>query len=458
MNRIIRIPSWISTRIYNIDEKSCKAYISNEKAHSYIMLDDLAAKLWQFIYEGKNNQRSILELKKFSQNEDIESELESFLLELESCGLISTGNHIKFEINNAQTVNSEEEKEVENFEEDMYNWFYSHGYIYRLFIQLTFNCNLKCVHCFNKKDNVEKQISFNDLKPVIDEFYKLGLFRITLSGGECTIAKDFLKIAKYIREKRIQLDIYTNGQLLYDNEDLFNEIVKLYPYKISLSLYSMDEKIHDSITGIRGSQKKTVAVIKKLLEKNIHVSIKCFLTSLNADSYIHVTNFAKEIGATIELDCKLIDCPKNYKSTLRATEEQLLEIYSAGNSPLKIRNENFEMDEAFLSQRICRGGLFDMALDPNLNMNICATMDDVVLGNAKKDSISKIWNDKKTDSRYVKFKALRKRDLKGCYKEEYCKYCIYCPGMALMNGKYLQKFERFCDDAKIRMKAAKKGS
>ncbi len=458
MNGIIRIPNWISTRIYNIDEKSSKAYISNEKAHLYVLLDDLAAKLWQYIYDGKNNQRCISELIEFSKKEYIEDELENFIQELEICGLVSTGKNIKFEINNAKTVNSDEEKAVEDFEKEMHNWFYQHGYIYRLFVQLTYNCNLKCVHCFNKKDNVEKQISFNDLKSIIDEYYKLGLFRITLSGGECTIAKDFLKIAKYIREKKIQLDIYTNGQLLYDNEDLFNEIVKLYPYKISLSLYSMDEKIHDSITGIKGSQKKTIAVIKKLLKNNIHVSIKCFLTNLNADSYIHVTNFAKEIGATIELDCKLIDCPENNKASLRATEEQLLKIYSDKNSPLKIRKENFEMDEDFLKQKICRGGLFDMALDPNLNINICATMDNLILGNAKKDSIAKIWNEKEKDSRYVKFKALRKKDLKGCYKEEYCKYCIYCPGMALMNGKYLQKFELFCDDAKIRMKAAKKGS
>ncbi len=457
MNGIIRIPSWISTRIYNIDEKYCRSYISNEKAHSYVMLDDLAAKLWQYIYEGKNNQRNILEIIKFSKEKNIEDEIESFMNELEICGLISTEKNVNFEINNAQTVNADDEKEVENFEEEMHNWFYKQGYIYRLFLQLTYNCNLKCVHCFNKKDNIKKQINFDDLKPVIDECYKLGLFRITLSGGECTIAKDFLKIAKYIREKKIQLDIYTNGQFLYDNKDLFSELVKLYPYKVSLSLYSMNENIHDSITGVNGSQKKTISVIKKLIENNIHVSIKCFLTKLNADSYIYVTNFAKEIGATIELDCKLIDCPNDDKSLLRATEEQLFQIYSDKNSPLKIRKEKFEIDEDFLSQRICRGGLFDMALDPNLNINICATMEDVVLGNAKKDSISKIWNEKNKQSVYVKFKALRKRNLKGCYKEEYCKYCIYCPGMALMNGKYLQKFERFCDDAKIRMKAAMQG-
>ena len=52
---------------------------------------------------------------------------------------------------------------------------------------------------------------------------------------------------------------------MYDDEELFNEIIKIYPHQISLSLYSLNAEIHDKITGVVGSQQKTLYIIEKLL-------------------------------------------------------------------------------------------------------------------------------------------------------------------------------------------------
>ena len=103
-----------------------------------------------------------------------------------------------------------------------------------------------------------------------------------MSGGECTLNKDFLKIAKYIKSKFIGVEILSNLQLLYDDNGLFNEIVNLYPQTIYTSLYSMNPNIHDNITGIKGSQFKTISVLKRLREKNINVWINYVPTAFGS--------------------------------------------------------------------------------------------------------------------------------------------------------------------------------
>lgn len=456
MNTFLNIPKWVSTRVYKNKNDEYRAYISNEKSHTYLFLENDAAKIWQYLTDSVSAKSEEL-LLEYARRYELQDEIYDFVAELKNQGLVSSDNENSLVVNKADNVNSEDEKIVEEFQESMYSWLFEHKYMYRLFIQLTYACNLKCVHCFNSKSNLETHITFEQIKPIIDECYEMGTFLVTLSGGECTISKDFLKIAKYVREKRLQLEFFTNGQRLYDDEMFFEEVVNLYPYKVALSLYSMNPEIHDSITGVKGSHHKTVSVIKKLIERNVHVAIKCFLTNLNADSYAEVTAFAKEIGASMELGCMFINNPSRNNTSIKTDDEQLYRIYSDVNSLQKVKRKNFEINEEFLNTNICRGGFFGLALEPNLNILICATMTNLVLGNAKKDSIKDIYNSIWVENSPInKFMSSKKKDLKGCYSKDYCKYCIYCPGVAMMNGKYFQQYEPFCREAKICMDAAEK--
>src|SRR5574344_1124735 len=172
----------------------------------------------------------------------------------------------------------------------MKSWLLNNNFLYSLLLELTDKCNLKCIHCFNDKKKSVKNMSFDEIKPVIDEAFKLGVFNIILSGGECTLNNDFLKIARYIKEKRISLEIFTNAQKLYD-DDFYNEVLSLYPYRIGISLYSMRADIHDNITGVLGSWHKTISVIKKLRSQNVNVQIKCFQLMNNSDYYSEVVDF-----------------------------------------------------------------------------------------------------------------------------------------------------------------------
>lgn len=452
----IIVPSEISTRVYKFKNKLIRAYISNEKSHEFLLLGGVTAKLWEFLLTNPTRE----DLSDFAKKLKICSELDDFLCELENLGLIkfkSNNNNIPtqtyynvIEINNYSEA---EEKRTLKFYSSMLEWLIKHGFMQRLFIELTYKCNLKCIHCFNDKDDNKKELKFSELKPVIDEAYNLGVFNIVLSGGEATLAKDFLKTAKYIREKRISLEVYTNGQTLYDNPKLLNELINLFPYRISLSLYSLNPDVHDKVTGVKGSQYKTIEVIKKLKENNILVGIKCFLTKYNANEYIELKNFAKNNGLSMSVDCKFVNNPSRNNNNVRVTNKQLLELYTNPKSLLRIKKPLIKYSEDFFNGPLCYAGYMGLAVDPNLGVYCCPTLK-IKLGQIGKESLSSIWNSQNTDSPLTKIRGTKHKDLKECWKNEYCKYCIYCPGMAFLENKYNKKYKPFCNDAKCRMKAA----
>lgn len=450
MKNII-VPTWLSTRAYNFGTPSSRAYISNEMTKELILLDGEASDLWNVILESKN----LNEILDYVRSKKLEEELDDFLCELKESNLIISEEDVSNHINPKVSAILPPFEEETEFMDDMTSWQFKQGFLSNLLIELTYKCNENCIHCFNHKNLNKYEIKFEDIKPVIDNAFELGVFCITLSGGECTLAKDFLKIAKYIREKRISLAIFTNGQTLYDNPDLFEELVKLYPSRIGLSLYSMKPEIHDEITRVKGSQEKTLAVIKKLKGYNIRTELKCFLTKYNADTYQNVVQFAKENDINCTLDEAFLYNKENNNSYVQITEKQLIDFYSSKF----VNSISFKKDKTFvenqdLNNTLCGAGHSFLAINPKLEIYPCSCYE-FILGNLNNKSLKEIWLDKNPDTHIIKCRQVKKKDLKECYKEDYCVYCKYCPGKALSEGNYLGKSEILCKLAKIKMKVFK---
>ena len=442
---INRVAEWISSRSYVIDGRSI-AYLVDEKQHVSLLLKDDWASVWSFILSGTE----INDIMSFCSKNGIDEDLlEQFICVLRKYGILhSFSQPFISSIDKTYQAINNSAQEFRIFQKEMSDWFVQNNLMQSLFIELTNNCNEACLHCSNVRGT--KEITFLEAKKIIDEAFSLGVLFVTLSGGECTLNKDFIKIAKYVRQKRLALKIFTNGQTLYDDEELFNEIIKIYPHQISLSLYSLNAEIHDKITGVVGSQQKTLYIIEKLLKNNVSVEIKCFLSSLNADSFIDVQNFAENVGASIALDCTFINNPNRNNKYMEVTDQQLFKIYSDQKSLLTAKRDFPEIDEKFLDSTVCRIGKNGLSIGPDLNIYACI-ISEILLGNAKKDSLAEIWKSKKLQE----IKQIKNKDRLRCFKHDYCKFCNYCLGIPQINNRPLQDYDLFCRQAKIKMKAQK---
>ena len=124
---------------------------------------------------------------------------------------------------------------------------------------LTYNCNLNCVHCYVVKD-YRKELNTSQIKNILDHLASAGTLFLTLSGGEIFTRKDFFEIAEYARELNFALRISTNATLI--NEDVADKIAALNPEIIKVSVYSTNFKTHDNITNSLQSLIKPLRPLK----------------------------------------------------------------------------------------------------------------------------------------------------------------------------------------------------
>lgn len=135
-------------------------------------------------------------------------------------------------------------------------------------IEITNKCNLKCKHCYNESDpHSDNIMEFVDYCRIIDSLSKMGVSKIQIIGGEPFFNKDKLReMLDYTVGKFSFIEIFTNGTLITD--DWFEYLVENNIY-IALSVYSYIPQMHDSVTGLEGTFKKTHQTIEKLKEYDI---------------------------------------------------------------------------------------------------------------------------------------------------------------------------------------------
>ena len=124
-------------------------------------------------------------------------------------------------------------------------------------ITLTLKCNNNCVFCPRK--GYLKAIACASLKEIRRDIEKTRLVsdKIALSGGEVTLMKDLVEIVGFCRKNGFtNVGIITNGRRLKER-GFAERLICSGVSEFAVSLYSTDNKIHDSITRKSGSARDT---------------------------------------------------------------------------------------------------------------------------------------------------------------------------------------------------------
>lgn len=98
----------------------------------------------------------------------------------------------------------------------------------------------------------------------------MGVLNVSLTGGEIFLREDLFDIIEYARNLYMRVFLLSNATLL--NEQIVARPADLSIANFSTSIYSLDENVHDNITGKKGSLKSTLKNIQLLKEYNIEVA------------------------------------------------------------------------------------------------------------------------------------------------------------------------------------------
>ena len=169
-------------------------------------------------------------------------------------------------------------------------------------IDLNFNnaCNLRCKYCFTnspKGDHVKEYLDYKAIAKLADEADELGYFEFDLQGGELLLQPDKLfQVLEAIKPERFYLYLTTNGYYL--DKKMAKKLADYKVSRVSVSIDSMDEKIHDEIRGRKDSWRRAIEALKNVKDAGM-------------DPYLNITVGRYNIG-TDHLK-ELLDYSKNQK-------------------------------------------------------------------------------------------------------------------------------------------------
>jgi sulfatase maturation enzyme AslB (radical SAM superfamily) len=137
-------------------------------------------------------------------------------------------------------------------------------------------CNLSCPFCFENCSPTSKrldQITFADVRSYIDQAIELGVERISFTGGEPFVNKDFMKILEYVLERKLCLILSNGTEPLLKKIEQLRELKKqAHELVIRLSLDFPDAERHDANRGA-GSFDKTLESLRELYKCGIKTAV-----------------------------------------------------------------------------------------------------------------------------------------------------------------------------------------
>ncbi len=117
----------------------------------------------------------------------------------------------------------------------------------RLWIELTSECNLRCVMCPNKDLPADKKgyMDFEVFKKLVDEAQEYIFDVSLLHRGESLLHPEFVKFLHYVTKYQWRTKLHTNGTVL--TRELSREIIKAGLYRISFSFDGYTPKTYEKI-------------------------------------------------------------------------------------------------------------------------------------------------------------------------------------------------------------------
>ena len=169
-----------------------------------------------------------------------------------------------------------------------------------LFVELTSTCNERCLHCYADSHPERNDfLALDDVTRVLQEARALGRPFVQLTGGDPLIHPKLLDIMASVRELDFAgLEVYTNGLLLHDK---LLQRMQDYQPRLSFSLYADNPEIHDAITRVPNSWKRTLNALQKSIQAGFDVRVGVVIMQENAEHIANIPDFlAQNFGIASE--------------------------------------------------------------------------------------------------------------------------------------------------------------
>lgn len=313
---------------------------------------------------------------------------------------------------------------------------------------LSRRCNLRCAHCFITNYDME-EMSLEDLRLIFLQLIDRGTQFLHFTGGEILLRHDITKIFELATALGLDYGFNTNGTLI--SVDFINELSRIPPSDISISLYGHTSDIHEQITRHCGTFEKTCNAIKLCLNAGFRVIVKTMVTKYNKEYLHEIDKFTEKLGVDqIIFDPFII---RKYDGDTRPWKYRVSrnDLSAFDKSPY---GQKLKKQQRLPDSLICNAGINRVAIECDGSVYPCSVFP-MTIGNLRFESLNRILSESKQLKDYLKFRV---KNLPGsCQTCESFHFCTFCSGLSYVeHGDYKSKCEFNCMRTKLNAITSKK--
>ncbi|MCG2718312.1 MAG: radical SAM protein [Nanoarchaeota archaeon] len=302
---------------------------------------------------------------------------------------------------------------------------------------ITSACNMKCRYCSIRQPyNKIKELSTDDWKIIIKKLADLGVFQIGFTGGEPTLRKDLINLARYVSSLDCTFNLTTNCWKL--DEKLISKLKEAGMRQCQVSLDCHVPKVNDKLRA-KGSFKSVSKAIDLLKKYDISVGIDCVVSKNNLN---HIPEFVewlskkdvpyltlikiKQGDLPLEVFKKLLPDYFEYSQIIeklcdRKNADPCVTLDCGSVSNLQYTLKDDELSKVPIAG--CPMGHTLLSISPNGDIYPCVALSsqEFKVGNALKDDLKSMWKDNNVlkELRLVKSKV--QGICKGCDRLDHCR-------------------------------------
>jgi radical SAM protein with 4Fe4S-binding SPASM domain len=311
--------------------------------------------------------------------------------------------------------------------------------------EITGLCNLSCEHCLSSAgEPLSNELSTEEAMKLLDYLEAMKVFNINLSGGEPLMRPDIFDIIDYASQKRISIDLLTNGALI--TEKVLNRLEDSNIFNVQVSIDGIEET-HDRFRGRKGTYERAINAIKLLKDAKFNVSISSTVTKQNMSEIPRIIDMAIDLGlpsfkttffmptgrgkGNIDRLVLTHQDAKDFTYMMIEKKKEVgnkITIASATEYPWLIKGldkkslESMKLDDS--SKIGCTAGSSSFYITPDGKIAPCPFLRDLTAGDVRERDIKEIWDNSPT---FDIFRNITRGSLKG--KCSNCEYLgIMCYG------------------------------
>lgn len=143
---------------------------------------------------------------------------------------------------------------------------YTKGEMPFLYLELSGKCiKCKCLYCDSPVQDVQNELSLDEIKFCIDKFADKGLRWLFICGlGEPSEDEKLMPLLSYLKERKIKVSLFTNS-LGFSENDI--PLLMKYDAHLILKLDTFQKDIFDQLLGSRGNAVKIYSFLESLLSQ-----------------------------------------------------------------------------------------------------------------------------------------------------------------------------------------------